>query len=133
MRRLLAVLAVFALVACNHTPPNVSPVGQTAIRVQQLIAAIDTVGDVAVEAEANGLIKHADTLKVADVVEKSARAAADLGRALQAGGSSDTAKEKAIAIIREALAQLPGNLSPEASKKVAPFINIAQAILNVIG
>lgn len=121
------------LLACNKVPPNLSPIGATAFRAAQVVQAIDTLGDVAVKAERQGLIQHKDTLLVADVCEKTARAGADLGRALQAGDGSDSSKAKALAIIRKALSELPEELSPKARDVVQPYINVVLAALALIG
>lgn len=125
--------SILAFGACNKVPPNLSPIGGTAFRVAQVITALDTVGDVAVKAEKQALIEHKETLLVADVVAKSARAAADLGRAFQAGEGQDGAKAKAVAIIRKALSELPDHLSQRAREIVQPYINVALAALALIG
>jgi hypothetical protein len=132
---LIAVMsgAILAFGACNKVPPNLSPVGATAFRVTQVVMAVDTIGDIAVKAERAGFIEHKETLLVADVAERSARAAADLGRALQAGEGQDSAKLKAVAIIRKALTELPDHLSQRAREIVQPYINVALAALAIIG
>jgi hypothetical protein len=132
---LLALItgAILAFGACNKVPPNLSPIGGTAFRVAQVVTALDTIGDVAVKAEKQGLIQHSETLLVADVIEKSARAAADLGRAFQAGEGQESAKMKAITIIRKALSELPDHLSQRGREIVQPYINVALAALALIG
>lgn len=125
--------AILALGACNKVPPNLSPIGATAFRVEQVVVAVDTIGDVAVKAEKSGFIEHKQTLLVADVVARSARAAADLGRALAAGEGHTDAKLKAVAIIRKALTELPDNLNQRAREVLQPYINVALAALALIG
>jgi hypothetical protein len=125
--------SILAFGACNKVPPNLSPIGGTAFRVTQVVIAVDTIGDAAIKAEQAGLIQHSETLVVADVCERAARAAADLGRAFQAGESQDSAKLKAVAIIRKALTELPDHLSQRAREIVQPYVNVALAALALIG
>lgn len=128
----LALSTLVATGACNKVPPLLDPYGAAAFRVEQVLDATDLIGTMVVKAEKSGFVAHKDTLVVADVVARVHEAGADLGRAFQAGAGKDEARAKAVAIIRQALAELPSNLSPRGQEIVKRYVTLALAILDLI-
>lgn len=142
-RNIRTALSAFTLVVafgalgisegCAKVPPNLSPIGATSFRSQQLLMSVDTIGDVAVKAKDAGLITAQDMDKIAAVCAKTGHAVADLNRALQAGDAESAAKAKYVAIIRTALNELPGELDQRAREVIQPYVSAALTILAIIG
>lgn len=112
-------------------PAQLSPIGDVAFYADRALVAIDSLGEFAIKGEAAGAMSTDDARTIIEAVKTSSIAANELGKALKAGVSETTAKAKAIAIIREALKNVPQHLSPETQSQVAPYIQTVLTLLTV--
>lgn len=135
--RAAAVLAALVIsVACNgrlSAPAQLSPIGDTAYYARHITKAIDTLQDVAKDGEASGVINREDARLIVEATVKSGKAAVDLAKALEAGASETTARNQAIAVIRQLLTDLPSHLSKSAADLISPYISVILTLLTVFG
>jgi len=136
-RTLVSLLALYisALaglsVACNKVPPNLTPVGKISFGSDQAGKVVTALQKFTIDAEAAGVVTKADKQAVGKYTEKISKALIDLEDALAAGSGQADAKRKAIAIVIEALKQLPDHLTPRAAELVKPYLEQIELLLRL--
>lgn len=135
IRKLSALVIGLALAACGGVkpPPQLSPVGQVSFYSAKAGEVVASLQKFTIDAELAGVIQKADRQAVGKATEKVSAALIDLEDALAAGSGKADAKKKALAIIAEALRQLPDHLSPDAAKLIQPYIDQILILLAFIG
>src|SRR5678809_417129 len=124
MFRILPLLLVGLLAlpssSCTHTPPNLSPSGKAAFQKTQVLKALDLLRDIAIDAEAAGVLKTADARKVVTYHRSTVTSmqAADLGW---------------TAAVGQCLDELVANLPPDARERIAPYVTLLKTVLVEVG
>lgn len=132
---LISALAFASMGCATVKPPaNLKPMGQIAWYGVKIVDGCVVIGDVAITAHESGVIASQDeTNKIVSAAKVCTDSGANLGRALKAGASQETAKQQAIAAIKSALGNLPGQLSPEVAKLIEPYRQVVITLLSVFG
>lgn len=134
MRRLIGlVLALAVAPACVHAPPQLSPEAKVGFQVRRVLAAVDTLQVVAIDAEAEKVISEEDARAVVIATRDAAKIARTLGVALEAGYSEQDLQRKLLLSLRRILQELPGHLNPKASDLLAPYIQTISSLLVIYG
>jgi hypothetical protein len=140
--RAASVLAIslLALAGCDacvtgglKPPPQLSPIGDTAFYARRAIQAVSELQEVAAEGEVAGVISTEDARKIMEATKTAGKAGVDLSSALKAGVSEVGARDRAVAVFRQALLELPGHLSENTRNMVEPYIQAALTLLTVFG
>ena len=132
---LLAMASGLALsFACAgvKAPPQLSPAGDIAWYANKANVAIAALQQVAIDGEAAGVIQRNDAVKIVEATKVAGTAGVELAEALKAGLDGATARAKAVASIRKAVSDLPGLLSPEASRVISPYVQTVLTLLAVL-
>lgn len=136
MKARRAYLPFLALVAildgCAKAPPGTDPLASAKLHVQQAqvaVATLETAASVAHQAHA---ISDADWARIQDVSARAQHACTDAITALEAGEDQTTTKARVVAVVRQALEDLPSNLSPAAAEQIAPALRLVRLALDIL-
>ena len=127
----VALALALALSACGglNPPPQLSPVGDLYFQAKQVALALDSLTNVTIAAEAQGLLSRKDAYTVTDTTKKALVAADSLVRAVHAGAEQNTARARAVAVISDLMNSIPPQLSPHARQVTAPYIATIRTLL----
>ncbi len=128
---MLALVVLAAGCASLKAPEQLTPVGDIAYYANYALDGVETLQRVAIDGEAAGAISRDDARTIVSATKVAALAAKDLASALKAGLPEVEARNKAVAIIREALSNLPRRLDENTRKLVAPYIQGVLGLLTV--
>lgn len=128
-----AVLMGSSACATVKPPSGLSAVGQIAFYGDRIEKAIGAIQDVAIQGEASKVISTNDARKIIEATKIAGQAGVDLSAALKAGSSAATAKDKAIAVIKQVLTDLPPQLDANTRKLIAPFVSVVMVLLTALG
>jgi hypothetical protein len=108
-------------------------VGDTAFYARRVIQAVDTVVNVAIEAEAAKVLSTADARVVLDGGKIAGQAGVDLSAALKAGATATTARDKAVRTINSAIDSISKNetLSPTTRGLIEPYLQVVRTLLTI--
>jgi hypothetical protein len=128
-------MMVTGTVACDaaKAPPQLSPVGDVAFYAHRVLLGIEAIQSIAIEGEAQGVIKTEDARKIVEATKRSAEAAGVLIDALRAGSAAASEKERAIKMISAALEGLPDVLDPKTGDLIRPYVATVLTLLTVFG
>lgn len=112
-------------------PPQLSPVGDTAYYARAVIKLVNQLQGAAIDAEAAGVMKTDDARKIIEATRLANEAGVELAAALKAGQSATTSRERAIAMIRQALTDLPPKLNDHDRAIVQPYVTGVLTLLTV--
>lgn len=112
-------------------PPQLSPVGDTAYYARRVMGLVEELQLAATEGEAAGAVSKADARKIVEATVIAGKAGQDLASALRAGADATSSRGRAIAIIKQALDDLPRHLSDSTQALVRPYINAVMVLLTV--
>jgi len=130
----LTVCLALGLGACGGKlapPVQLTPVGDIAWYANHALAVVDTLQQVAIDGESAGVISRNDARRIVEATKAAGLAGVDLHNALAAGADAVTARNRAVAIIRRALSDLPNRLSPHAASLVRPYVSAVLTLLTV--
>ncbi len=113
---LVGLLALPSSTGCAKTPPNLTPAGKAAFQKTQVLKSLDLLRDIAIDAEAAGVLKTDATRQVVEYHRS----------AIQIMHASDTGWRAAVV---QGLDELQGKLPAEAMQKIAPYIALLRAVL----
>lgn len=132
-RAATAIVIALLLAACTHLspPPQLSPIGDTAFYARRVIQAVGALQQAAIDGEKAGALTISDARQIVNATQTAAKAGGQLADALAAGIEHDTVKAQAIAIIKQVLVELPGNLSAHGKEVVKPYISLINTFLAV--
>lgn len=116
-----------------RAPAQLSPIGDTAFYARRVIHVVAALQQVGIDGQATGAIPEADARKIVQATQVAGQAGVELAAALKAGQTDGTARDKAVAMIRAVLTDLPSQLSPHARAIVQPYIQTALTLLTVFG
>src|SRR5678815_1041222 len=124
MFRLLPLLLVGLLslpsASCTKAPPNLTPAGKAAFQKTQVLKSLDLLRDIAIDAEANGVLHTADARKIVSYHR-------DTVAIMQA---SDLGWKAAVATGLDVLVK---ELPPDAGQKIAPYVALLKVVLAEVG
>lgn len=134
LHRLIGLaLALLLGPGCVHPPPQLSPEGKVAFHARRVLTGVEALQQVAIEAEAEGIIPEKDARAIVKATVEAAKAARTLAIALNAGYEQADLQRKMITTIRAILQELPSHLSPKAYDLVQPYVQAVVAALRVYG
>lgn len=128
-----AVLMGSSGCALNKPPGGLSNAGQVSFYSNEVGKAILVAEDFTKGAHDQGLISGDDAAKIGAGLKIASQAGKDLNLALKAGADATDAKAKALAAIRSALESIPPQLSATAQHKIAPYLAVIRAAIDILG
>lgn len=131
--RFAALLIVVSAAACTQkTPPQLSPAGAAGYHGYRVLQAVAAIQDTTIMGERNGVIPAKDARIVVQATGIAGKAGSELANALRVGNAATDAKTRALGIIRQALLDVPGQLSPETQKLLEPYFSVALSAISIL-
>ena len=131
--RSIVLLLLLAFVSCAKSPPQLTPLGDVAFYARRVIQAVDTVVEVAIQAEAAKVMSTADARAILAGGKIAAEAGVELSAALKAGATGVTARDKAVKTIGTAIDGIlkNENLSPQTRGLINPYLQVVKTLLTI--
>ena len=134
-----ALAVIFALVsagcggaACATTrpPEHLSPVGDAAWYARQAAVSIGGIVQLSKDAHESGVLSDEDYRKVLLSLRRANEGVGALIDSVAAGLGQEGDRSRNLAVIRQALAEIPDQLPPRAREKIEPLVSAALAFLS---
>lgn len=133
LRLLCLLVAAAASCACASAPAHLRPEAKASFQMGKVLSGIEALQDLAIDAEAEGVMSTADARKVVQACVQAFRYARLLNAALLAGYTEADVQRQMLAKLRAVLQELGAVLSPKAYALAQPYTQAVLALLMVYG
>lgn len=121
---LVALVGVYACTGQLAAPPQLTPVGVTAFHADRAIKGVGVLQDITIAGEAQGAIPRNDARAILEATEIAGKSGQELAGLLRLTLPQPDARQRALAVIRQALTSLPARLSEATRRLVDPYITV---------